>query len=88
MKAVEFPEQTAVLAKDQPEYVPLPVHVGPTKPIGFTEEVECVITCWELSDGDLELIKQTKRVWVQMLTFGTPLQPLSVSVEKPFEEFE
>ena len=26
MKIIEFPEQTLVIAKDQPEYQPLPAH--------------------------------------------------------------
>jgi hypothetical protein len=76
MTPVPFPQQTAVFAKDQPEYQPLPAHVS----------VHGVVTsCWELSDAELKELIETKRIWLQQLTFGQPLQPQLPSVEIPLE---
>ena len=40
MKPIEFPEQNCVYAKDQPEYLPLPVH---------KTEDGMVVSCWRLT---------------------------------------
>jgi len=74
MKPIEFPEQTDVIAKDQPEYLPLPAYQG-------AEHGE-IITCWELTDEELEDLKKTKKLWLSMWTFGYPLQPVMLSVDK------
>ncbi len=41
------------------------------------------LTCWELSDEELEEIIRTKQVWVTFLTFGKPVQPLMLHADKP-----
>lgn len=75
MKPIEFPEQTCVYAKDQPEYLPLPArktHDG------------MVITCWSLTWRERFKILFTGRIWWSVLTFNRPLQPLLPSVDRPF----
>ncbi|HEY3658247.1 MAG TPA: hypothetical protein VGL34_25030 [Steroidobacteraceae bacterium] len=74
MKPVEFAEQTLVLAEDQPEYQPLPVHIAKNG---------TVTSCWELSADDLVKIVHTKKIWFQQLTFGQALQPQLPSIDKP-----
>lgn len=79
MKPIEFPGHNVVYAKDQPEYLPLPVYKPEGDPTGE------VYQCWELSPEDLENINKTGKVWVCQLTFNGPLQPLRVMAFKPEE---
>jgi hypothetical protein len=72
---IEFPEQTVVIAKDQPEYRPLPAHVAPNGMVTF---------CWKLSLLMRLRVLFTGKLWHQVLTFNTPLQPQSLLVKKPF----
>lgn len=74
MNAVEFPGVNITFAKDQPEYNPLPAMRIPT-PMGE------VITCWELSDEELEQVKTTKRIYLSQLTFNSPLQPIRMMAD-------
>lgn len=76
MNLVEFPEQTVVIAKDQPEYLPLPAHQ-------FRDAEGRIACCWQLSWRERFRILITGRLWHQVLTFGQPLQPQLLSVEKP-----
>ena len=74
MKPIEFPEQNVVIAKDQPEYIPLPAHVSPNG---------VVASCWQLDEFDLSIIAKTGKIWVQSATFNHPLQPQLLSVVVP-----
>lgn len=75
MKPIEFPEQTCVYAKDQPEYLPLPAY----KAADGT-----VITCWKMSWPERLLAIATGKVWLRLLTFGSPLQPIVLEAKRPF----
>lgn len=78
MNPVSFQEQNLVLAKDQPEYLPLPVHVDTTQPsVPMT-------SCWLLSDEDIERIIANRRIYITQLTCGQAYQPLLPRTENPF----
>jgi hypothetical protein len=77
MKLIEFKEQTVVIAKDQPEYEPLPAHVFEGESTG---RIAC---CWKLTWWERIKLLFTGRVWHQVLTFGRSLQPQLLTVEKP-----
>ena len=77
MKLIEFPEQTVVVAKDQPEYQPLPAHRKPNDPYGT------LTCCWELSVRERLRLLFTGKIWHQVLTCNQPLQPQKLMVEKP-----
>ena len=76
MKPIEFEGSNVVYGENQPEYQPLPA----LKRKGNSGEI---VTCWELSPDELKQIQETGKIWVSMLTFGQPLQPVLVSVDKP-----
>lgn len=77
MKIIEFPEQTVVIAKDQPQYHPLPAY-------RYNDPVQGRIACcWELSWKERFKVLLTGKVWHQILTFNNPLQPQKLTVEKP-----
>lgn len=73
MKPIEFEGVNKVYGENQPQYIPLPVQ---------KDENGRVISCWELTDEELEKIKETKRIWIGQLTFNQPLQPILPSADK------
>lgn len=74
MKPIQFDGANCVYGKDQPEYQPLPA---------YKADDGTVTTCWQLEPGDLERIKETGCVWLSVLTFNEPLQPVLLLSEKP-----
>lgn len=77
MNLIEFPEQTVVIAKDQPQYNPLPAHRFPDDPEG---RIAC---CWQLTWRERLTVLWSGKIWHQVLTFNRPLQPQLLTVEKP-----
>jgi len=77
MKLIEFPEQTTIIAKNQPQYLPLPAHVYFNDPEG---EIVC---CWQLTWKERIKLLLTGCIWHSVLTFNNPLQPQLLAVDKP-----
>ncbi len=76
MVAIKFREHTVVYAKDQPEYLPLPAY-------SFGDAQGRIACCYKLSWRERLTLLITGRIWHQILTFGGPLQPQRLSIEKP-----
>ena len=76
MDPIEFDGANVVYGANQPEYLPLPAEKRP----GRSGEI---VTCWELSPDELKRVQETGVIFVSLLTFGQPLQPVLVSVDKP-----
>jgi len=74
MKPVDFPGCNVTFAKDQPEYQPLPA-IKINSPQGE------VISCWELSDEEIERLKVTRKVYLSMWTFNNPLTPVILTTD-------
>lgn len=77
MKAIEFPQQTHVLAKDQPKYSPLPTHFDP--------DIGACISCFELDEAERRAIAEGKPLWLWQYTFGNPFQPVALTTDNPFD---
>ena len=77
MHLIEFPEQTTVKAKNQPEYNPLPAYRFVKDPQGRT------VCCWILSFKERLKVLLSGKIWHQILTFNKPLQPQLLEVDKP-----
>ena len=77
MRPIEFSGQNTVIAKEQPEYLGLPAHL--------TED-GLVISCWRLSIWERLKVLWNGHIWLEVLTFNNPLQPLFMSVDGPFRE--
>lgn len=75
MKPIEFPEHNLVYAKNQPEYIPLPVFKD------NSPEGQC-ISCWQLSLVERLRILFTGKLWVSLMTFNKPLTPSFFSTKK------
>ena len=77
MKLTHFPEQTVIIAEDQPEYLPLPAYRFPDD---FQGRIVC---CWTLNWRERIKVLWKGQVWHQVLTFNQRLQPQLLSVDKP-----
>lgn len=75
MTPVDFPEKNIVIAKDQPEYIPLPAYYNP--------QTGAVCCCWELSEDELQQVIHTRKIWHIILTNNKPLQPQLLFVHRP-----
>lgn len=63
--------KSVVFAKDQPEYLPLPA----------LSDGNEVITKWKLTDKEIKDIFDTHEIYLKVLTFGQPLQPVRLSTK-------
>jgi hypothetical protein len=72
MKPKIFHGHNIVFGKDQPQYQPLPALRMPDGE---------VITCWELTDDEIERISKNKCIYLSQLTFNGPLQPIMLMAE-------
>lgn len=77
MQLIEFPEQTVIIAKGQPEYLPLPAHQFKDDPQGR------IAFCWQLSWRERFKVLFSGVLWHSVLTFYAPLQPQMLEVDKP-----
>lgn len=77
MKPKNFKECNIVFGASQPEYQPLPALKDDNNPQGTT-----VVHCWELSEEELLKLIDTRELWVSVLTFNKPIQPIYITVEK------
>lgn len=77
MNPIKFKEHNKIYAEDQEPYIPLPV---------YEDEDHEVIHCWKLSVKERLHILFTGKLWINVLNFGQPLQPIMPMVNNPFEE--
>lgn len=78
MNPTQFPEQTQVIAKDQPEYQPLPAFRFAHDPTGRA------VFRWQLTWRERFSVFFTGKLWHTVLTFNAPLQPQLLGTQKPF----
>lgn len=78
MEAVTFEQCNVIYAENQPEYSPLPAYREP----GAEGRI---ITCFKLTPDELNKVAETGVIWVSILTFNKPLQPLLPQVDNPFK---
>ncbi len=65
---------TITFAENQPEYIPLPAHRQPDG---------TVTTRWRLTWRERLRILLTGDLWLQVLTFNRPLQPVKLDTQCP-----
>jgi len=77
MKPIYFKEINKVYAKNQKEYLPLPV---------YEDEIQGgrVFHCWQLSLKERLQIFFTGKLWINVLNFKQKLQPIKPMSENPF----
>jgi hypothetical protein len=67
MTPIKFPGVNVIFGENQPEYQPLPAMRLPDGQ---------VITCWQLSDEEIEKISQNRCIYLQQLVGKQRLQPI------------
>ena len=77
MKPKEFNRTNTVFAKDQPEYLPLPAYVNSQGK---------VITCWQLSFWERLRVLFIGELWLSVLTFKNPIQPVKMDTKCPLTQ--
>ena len=73
MKPVKINNDSVNIAENQEEYQTLPAII----------ENGVVTTCWELDEEDLQNINKSKRLYLQVITYGKLLQPLNLTTINP-----
>ena len=76
MIAVDFKGSNQEIAKEQEQYRTLPAHFS------YTAQGR-VTTLWRLSIWERVRLIFGGGIWLQVLTYCNPLQPLRMSIEKP-----
>lgn len=76
MEPIKFDGANVIYGANQPECIPLPA---------FRKENGEIWTCWKLSPEDLKQIQETGVIWLSMLTFNQPLQPVLLSPDFPYK---
>ena len=74
MNPIKFKQCNVEMAKDQEEYRTLPASIIP----GPYKEV---ISCWKLTWKERIKILFTGKLFLSMLTFNGPLQPVQIQLE-------
>lgn len=78
MKPIKFKESNVVFAKHQPPYLPL---------LAYQDDIQGgrIFHCWSLSVSERFKILFTGKLWINVLTFNNPPQPIKPMVENPFK---
>ena len=76
MKPQKFIESNVVFAENQDEYLSLPALIQ-------NDEYGTVVTCWGLSFKERLNILFKGTIWLSLLTFNKPLQPILLDINKP-----
>jgi|ERR1044072_1026225 hypothetical protein len=89
MKAIDFPQQNEVIAKDQPEYIPLPAFLN-IQQVRFNDGTEgpAVIDltcCFQLSPEEVAQVIATGKIWYTQVVNNQSMQPIHMSVVNPFK---
>lgn len=77
MKPIYFKEHNKVYAKNQKQYFTLPV---------YEDEVQGgrAFHCWKLSFLERVRILFSGKLWINVLNFNKPLQPIKPMINNPF----
>lgn len=81
MKPIKFKESNCIIAKDQPEYLPLPVWRKPNSSKGI------VVSCWKANLRERLRILFSGKLYLSLLSFNKPLTPNRIYSENPIKYF-
>jgi len=79
MKPIKFKQSNVTYAENQEEYQDLPAH--------HAGDIQGTVTsCWELTPEEIDQVKESGKIYLQLLTFNSPLQPINLFTQNPLEE--
>lgn len=76
MVAKEFKEQNVIYGENQEQYQNLPAYV----------DEKCSTFNFELDDEEIKQVIETGEIFISVMNFNQPLQPIGPSVKNPFKE--
>ena len=79
MKPIDFRGSNVVFAKDQKPYLPLPAYQD-------DRQGGRIFHCWQLSVRERIKILWTGKLWINVLNFKQPPQPIKPMVDSPLFE--
>jgi len=50
------------------------------------DEDQTLVTCWEVSEEQIETIQKTKKIWVSQITNGQPINIIQLSEKIPIRD--
>lgn len=74
MVSKDFPERNLKIAEHQDEYETLYAYHNPKE--------GSVTFCFQLNKEEIDQILNTGEIYFKQLTFGAPMQPVAMSVDK------
>jgi hypothetical protein len=77
MKPIEFKQANTEFAKNQNEYLTLPAYTD-------DEQGGRIVHCWQLELKERIKILFTGKLWIWVLNFHKPPQPIKPDVNNPF----
>lgn len=81
MKPIKFKEQNIVFAENQEPYLPLPAYID-------NKQGGRIFHCWSLTLLERLKILFTGVLWINVLTFNNPPQPILPMAFSPFKREE
>lgn len=78
MKPIKFHGSNVVFAENQNEYQPLPAH---------RNEFGEVTSCWKLTFRERIKILFRGKMWLMMMTFNNPPQPVFPMADDPIPDY-
>ena len=76
MNPIEFQQMTGIAAKDQPEYIPLPMY----------RDEQQVISCWRLSFWERLKVLFSGVIWMRLMhTPDQMMTPSLLETENPWD---
>ena len=78
MKPIRFKGCNQVVAKDQPQYKPIPC-------MYFGDDEGTKLFCWKLTLRERIKVLFTGKIWQFMLTFNRPQTPQSFTLTNPLK---
>ena len=82
MIPTSFQEVNCVLGANQPQYLPLPVHNWKDDIFPFQYQGKMTMS-FQLTDEERKRIEDTGLLWLTVLTFNEPFQPILLETIKP-----
>lgn len=77
MKPIKFKQQNIIFAENQQPYLPLPAYQDNT-------QGGRIFHCWALTLKERLKILFTGKLWINVLNFKQPPQPIKPMVDSPF----
>ena len=78
MKPINFKEMNKIYAENQKQYQSLPVYED-------DKQGGRVFHCWRLSFRERIKVLFIGKLWINILNFGKPLQPIKPMIDSPFK---